>query len=114
LKELLTVRAGWTVGIAVALLVAIGLVKPVRAGGGFAQRASEMFPVLRPWLRPRMEVPLPVEHRAAALYSPTPWWKRLMSLLVGALLSVLVGTLIAIAVGGTAVWIVSSLIGRLQ
>lgn len=114
LKELLTVRAGWTIAVSVAVLVAIGLVKPVRATGGFAQRASEIFPALRPWLRPRIQVPLPVEHLPAQLYVRPPLWRRALSLLGGALLSVVVGVLCAVVVGALAVWFVSSLIGRLK
>jgi len=114
LKELLTVRAGWTLGVAVALVVAIGLVKPVRANGGFAQRAWEMFPGLRPWLRPRIEIPVPVEHLPVELYTRPPLWRRGLALLLGIVLSIVVGTLIAIAVGAGAVWFVSSLIGRLK
>lgn len=114
LKELLTVRAGWTVGIAVALLVAIGLVKPVRANGGFAQRAWEIFPGLRPWLRPRPDLPLPVEHAPVELYRRTALWRRGVSLLGGIALSIVVGTLIAIVIGASAVWFVSTLTGRLK
>lgn len=97
-----------------ALLVAIGLVKPVRANGGFAQRAWEMFPGLRPWLRPRIEMPMAVEHAGAELYRAPALWRRALSLLGGIALSVVVGTLAAIAIGASAVWFVSSVTGRLK
>lgn len=97
-----------------ALLVAIGLVKPVRANGGFARRAWELFPGIRPWMRPRVEVPVPVEHLPAQLYVRPPLWRRSVSLAAGIALSIVVGTLIAIAVGAGAVWFVSTLTGRLK
>jgi hypothetical protein len=114
LNQLLTVRSGWTVAVALALLVAIGVVKPVRPTGEFARRAWEKFPGLRPWLRPRVEVPLDTERRTVQLYARPSWQRRVASLGGGVLLSLLIGALVALVLAASAIWFLSSLTGRLQ
>ena len=100
--------------MAVALLIAIGLVKPVRARGSFAQRAWEKFPALRPWLHHRTDPPLRPERLATELYAAPVWWRRTLSLLGGAVLSIVVGVVAAVVVGSAAIWVIGSLTGRLK
>jgi hypothetical protein len=113
LKQILTVRSGWTVAVAIALLVALGLVKPVRATGTLTRRAWEKFPGLRPWLHPHVEVPLETDRIPAELYARPSWWRRLFALSAGTALSLLLGALIALSIGAAAIWFISTLTGRL-
>lgn len=99
---------------AVALLIVIGLVKPVSARGSFAQRAWENFPVLRPWIRPRIDPPVRPERTVTELYVAPSWWRRMLSLLGGAALSAVVGVVCAVIVGTAAIWFIGSLMGRLK
>ena len=114
LKTLLFDRPGWTVAIALALLVAIGLVKPVRASGSFAQRAWENFPGLRPWIRPRLEPQFEVDHLPVELYARPVWWRRLLSLSWALVLAIVAGVLLALVLGVVAIGLVSALTGRLR
>ncbi|CAB5068342.1 unannotated protein [freshwater metagenome] len=114
LKQILTLRSGWTVAVALALLVASGVVKPVRATGTFTRQVWEKFPGLRPWLHPRVEVPVQVDHLAVELYRRPSRWRRLLSFALGAGLSALVGCVLALVVGAAAIWFVGSLTGRLK
>lgn len=107
-------RSGWTVAVAIALLVAIGLVKPVRATGTFTRRAWEKFPGLRPWLHPRIETPQETDRLPVALYVRPSWLRRLASLTAGAALSVLVAALVALVLAAGAIWFISTLTGRLK
>jgi len=100
--------------VAVALLIVIGLVKPVRARGSFAQRAWENFPALRPWVRPRLDPPVHTERTATELYVTPTWWRRMLSLVGGAALTVVVGVVCAVIIGGAAIWFIGSLMGRLK
>jgi hypothetical protein len=114
LQQLLTARAGWTVAIALALLVAIGVVKPVRATGSFAQRVWENFPGLRPLLRPRVEPPAQVEHLPVVLYRRPRLLRRLLAGVGGLALSLVTGALLAIVLGAGAIWLITNLTGRLR
>lgn len=100
--------------VAVALLIVIGLVKPVSARGSFAQRAWEIFPALRPWIRPRLDPAMHPERTATELYVAPSWWRRMLSLLGGAALSALIGVVCAVIVGTVAIWFIGSLMGRLK
>ena len=97
-----------------ALLVVLGIVKPVRAGRSFAQRAWEIFPALRPWLRPPYPLPLVTDRRPTELYSAPSWWRRSLSLLTSAALSVVTGLVGAVLIATAAIWVIRSLTGRLK
>lgn len=114
LEQILTVRSGWTVAVAIALLIAIGLVKPVRATGTFTRRAWEKFPGLRPWLHPQIETPRETERLPVPLYARPTLLRRMVSLTAGAALSVLLAALAALVLAAGSIWFISTLTGRLK
>lgn len=110
LERLLTEQVGWTVGVAVMVLVVLGRVKTVRGKRPLARRAWEKLPAVRP----RVVPPLEVEHLPVALYRKPSWWQRVLALIGGSVLSVVMGAMLALAIGAGAVWAVGVLTSRLK
>lgn len=110
LERLLTARAGWTVAVAVAVLILLGRVKPVRAGRSFTRQVVEKLGIL-----PTRPEPLSGTHRlAVAHYRPPSLLRRASSTVGIGVMSVVVGVLVALVVGGSAIWLFTSLSGRLK
>jgi hypothetical protein len=110
LERLLTARAGWTVTVAIAVLVAVGRVKPVRAGRTFTRQLGEKLGLVPPRPEELVEaVRLPVPE-----YRPPSWSRRLLSLTGVGVLGVTLGLVITVLLGGSAIWLVGTLTGRLK
>lgn len=110
LERLLTEQVGWTVGVAVVVLVVLGRVKTVRGKRPFTRRAWEKLPGTRPRVTPRLEV----EHLPVALYHRPSWWQRALALVGGSVLSIVMGAMLALALGVGAIWAVGVLTSRLK
>jgi hypothetical protein len=109
-ERALTEQVGWTVGIAVAVLVVLGRVKTVRGKHPMWRRAWWKLPGVRPRVVPRLEV----QHLPTPLYRRPPLWRKVMSAGAGAVISVVMGAMLALAIGASAVWAVTTLTGKLK
>jgi hypothetical protein len=109
LERALTERVGWTIGVAILVLVVIGRVGPVRArvsrirrmerdGGGARSSGHRLV----------------VEYEPVALYRRPRWWHRAFALGATGVVSVVVGAIVALVVGATAVWAVTWLTSQLR
>ena len=110
LERLLTARAGWTVVVAIATLIAIGRVQPVRAGRTFTRQLAEKFGLLVPRPEPLSET----ERLPVPPHRPMPWWRRFLALAGTGALSLVVGVLVAVVVAASVIWLVGTITGRLK
>jgi hypothetical protein len=101
--------SGWTVGVAIAVLILIGRVKPVRGGPSLTQRVRQNVSG-----DPSVEPMLELERLPDQLEAPRPWWRRGLAGLATAALAVALGAVVAFSIGLGAVWLVSNLAGRLK
>jgi hypothetical protein len=109
-QQALTERVGWTVVVAVLVLVVLGRTKPVRGKRPLLRRGWEKLPGVRPRVAPRLEI----QYQPTALYRRPGVVRRGVSLVGSGVISVVLGAVLALVVGASAVWAVTSLTGRLR
>jgi len=109
-ERALTERVGWTVGVAVLVLVVLGRVKTVRGKRPVVRRLWEKLPFVRPRVVPRLEV----EYLPTVLYRRPRLWQKAYAVVGSSALSVVMGAMVALAIGASAIWAVTTLTGRLK